>query len=209
MSCRRFVLRIGLVMLQGARHSHIAALERASKETGIDIKIHELRKSSDLDSSEAHAIVMPGGESTTMRLTGNDPVSSLLPAVFNWIRDDTERPVLGTCAGAILLAEPRDGGDPLVDARIERNGFGTQADSFQSTIEALALGREFPGVFIRAPRFTSSGDKAQVTAKLGNEVVGVMTNNRMALTFHPELSGDSGFHDWLLRTAKKYEADSE
>ena len=107
------------------------------------------------------------------------------------------------------MAEPGDGGDSLVDAKIERNGFGTQADSFQSNIEALALGREFPGVFIRAPRFTSSGAEAQVTAKLGNEVVGVMTNNRMALTFHPELSGDSGFHDWLLKTAKKYEADSE
>ena len=107
------------------------------------------------------------------------------------------------------MAEPGDGGDPLVDAKIERNGFGTQADSFQSNIEALALGREFPGVFIRAPRFTSSGDKAQVTAKLGNEVVGVMTNNRMALSFHPELSGDSGFHEWLLRTAEKHEADSE
>ena len=158
MSCRRFVLRIGLVMLQGARHSHIVALERASKETGIDIEIHELRKSSDLDSSEAHAIVMPGGESTTMRLTGNAPVSSLLPAVFNWIRADTERPVLGPCAGAILLAEPGDGGGPLVDAKIERNGVGTQADSFQSNIQAVALGREFPGVFIRAPRFTSSGD---------------------------------------------------
>jgi len=190
-------------MLQGARHSHISALERASTETGIDIEVHELRKASDLESSEPNAIVMPGGESTTMRLTGNDAISSLLPAVFEWIRADQSRPVLGTCAGAILLAEPGDGGDSLVDASVERNGFGSQTESFQAEIDAIALDREFPGVFIRAPRFVEMGDDAQVIARLGDEVVGVMTRNRMALTFHPELSQDSGFHEWLLETAAK------
>ena len=203
MSSRRFVLRIGLVMLQGARHSHISALERASMETGIDIEVHELRKASDLESSEPNAIVMPGGESTTMRLTGNDAISPLLPAVFEWIRADQTRPVLGTCAGAILLADPGDGGGPLVDASVERNGFGSQAESFQAEIDAIALDREFPGVFIRAPRFVEMGDDAQVVARLGDEVVGVMTQNRMALTFHPELSQDPGFHEWLLETAAK------
>ncbi len=190
-------------MLQGARHSHISALERASMETGIDIEVHELRKASDLESSELNAIVMPGGESTTMRLTGNDAISSLLPAVFEWIRADQTRPVLGTCAGAILLADPGDGGGPLVDASVERNGFGSQAESFQAEIDAIALDREFPGVFIRAPRFVEMGDDAQVVARLGDEVVGVMTQNRMALTFHPELSQDPGFHEWLLETAAK------
>ena len=197
------MLRIGLVMLQGARHSHISALERASMETGIDIEVHELRKASDLESSELDAIVMPGGESTTMRLTGNDAISSLLPAVFEWIRADQMRPVLGTCAGAILLADPGDGGESLVDASVERNGFGSQAESFQAEIDAIALDREFPGVFIRAPRFVEMGDDAQVIARLGDEAVGVMTQNRMALTFHPELSQDSGFHEWLLDTAAK------
>ena len=208
MSSRRFVLRIGLVMLQGARHSHISALERASMETGIDIEVHELRKASDLESSELDAIVMPGGESTTMRLTGNDAISSLLPAVFEWIRADQMRPVLGTCAGAILLADPGDGGASLVDASVERNGFGSQAESFQAEIDAIALDREFPGVFIRAPRFVEMGDDAQVIARLGDEAVGVMTQNRMALTFHPELSQDSGFHEWLLETAAKQLVES-
>ena len=208
MSSRRFVLRIGLVMLQGARHSHISALERASMETGIDIEVHELRKASDLESSEPNAIVMPGGESTTMRLTGNDAISSLLPAVFEWIRADQTRPVLGTCAGAILLADPGDGGDSLVDASVERNGFGSQTESFQAEIDAIALDREFPGVFIRAPRFADIGDDAQVIARLGDEVVGVMTRNRMALTFHPELSQDSGFHEWLLETAAKQRVEA-
>ncbi len=208
MSSRRFVLRIGLVMLQGARHSHISALERASMETGIDIEVHELRKASDLESSEPNAIVLPGGESTTMRLTGNDAFSSLLPAVFEWIRADQTRPVLGTCAGAILLADPGDGGDSLVDASVERNGFGPQTESFQAEIDAITLDRDFPGVFIRAPRFADIGDDAQVIARLGDEVVGVMTRNRMALTFHPELSQDSGFHEWLLETAAKQRVEA-
>ena len=196
------MLRIGLVMLQGARHAHISALEKASEETGISIEIYELRKDSDLASANPHALVMPGGESTTMRLTGNDPKSSLLPAVFDWIRSNDERPVLGTCAGAILLAYPEDGGKPLVDATVERNAFGPQAESFQSPLDAVALDREFPGVFIRAPRFVETSSHSEVTATLGGEVVGVRTQNRMALTFHPELSSDSGFHVWLLETAE-------
>ena len=172
-------------------------------ETGIDIEVHELRKASDLESSELDAIVMPGGESTTMRLTGNDAISSLLPAVFEWIRADQSRPVLGTCAGAILLADPGDGGGSLVDASVARNGFGAQAEAFHAEIDALALERKFPGVFIRAPRFVELGDDAQVMARLGDEVVGILTQHRMALTFHPELSTDSGFHAWLLETATK------
>jgi len=200
------VLRIGLVMLQGARHAHISALEKASEETGIGIEIYELRKASDLASADPHALVMPGGESTTMRLTGNDPQSSLLPAVFDWIRSNDERPVLGTCAGAILLAYPEDGGKPLVDATIQRNAFGSQAESFQSRLDAVTLDREFPGVFIRAPRFVETGTDSEVTATLGEEVVGVRSQNRMALTFHPELSSDSGFHVWLLETAEAISA---
>ncbi|HJM18749.1 MAG TPA: pyridoxal 5'-phosphate synthase glutaminase subunit PdxT [Candidatus Thalassarchaeaceae archaeon] len=196
------MLRIGLVMLQGARHSHIAALMRASNEAGIKVEVHELRKSSDLIDSGVHAIVMPGGESTTMRLTGNDPASSLLPALFEWMRADLSRPVLGTCAGAILLAEPDDGGDPLVDAVIDRNAFGPQSESFQATIQATEMGGEFPGVFIRAPRFTGVGPAGRVVAKIGDEAVGVRTENRIALTFHPELSPDVSFHVWLLETAK-------
>jgi 5'-phosphate synthase pdxT subunit len=202
------MLRIGLVMLQGARHVHVAALERASAESAIDIEVHELRKASDLEAADPHGIVIPGGESTTMRLTGNDPASALLPAIFKWIRDEPSRPVLGTCAGAILLSDPQDGGAPMVDAGIDRNAFGTQADSFQTTLEATALQREFPGVFIRAPRFTHTGPEAEVAAMLGNEVVGVRTGNRLALTFHPELSPDTGFHRWLIETASALAAEA-
>jgi len=203
---RQVVLRIGLVMLQGARHVHIAALTSAAADADIEIEIHELRKASDLAQAEPDALVFPGGESTTMRLTGNDPASGLLPAVFSWLRADATRPVLGTCAGAILLCDPRDGGEPLIAAEIDRNAFGRQVDSFQSALKSSLLARDFPGVFIRAPRFTNVGDSSEVVATLGEEVVGVRFGNRLALTFHPELSNDHGFHQWLLETVKEVAA---
>ena len=192
------MLRIGLVMLQGARHVHMSALQRAADECSIEISLHELRMASDLVEADPHALVLPGGESTTMRLTGNHEASGLLPAVFDWIRNDSSRPVLGTCAGAILLSDPQDGGAPLIPASIDRNAYGSQSDSFQDEVYSEMLGREFPGVFIRAPRFDSIDDSAQVAATHEGEVVGIRHGNRLALTFHPELSTDSGFHRWLI-----------
>ena len=192
------MLRIGLVMLQGARHVHMSALQRAADECSIEISLHELRMESDLVEADPHALVLPGGESTSMRLTGNHETSGLLPAVFDWIRNDPSRPVLGTCAGAILLSDPQDGGAPLIPASIDRNAYGSQSDSFQDEVYSEMLGREFPGVFIRAPRFDSIDDSAQVAATHEGEVVGIRHGNRLALTFHPELSTDTGFHRWLI-----------
>ena len=192
------MLRIGLVMLQGARHVHMSALQRAADECSIEISLHELRMASDLVEADPHALVLPGGESTTMRLTGNHETSGLIPAVYDWIRNDPSRPVLGTCAGAILLSDPQDGGAPLIPASIDRNAYGSQSDSFQDEVYSEMLGREFPGVFIRAPRFDSIDDSAQVGATHEGEVVGIRHGNRLALTFHPELSTDTGFHRWLI-----------
>ena len=192
------MLRIGLVMLQGARHVHMSALQRAADECSIEISLHELRMASDLVEADPHALVLPGGESTTMRLTGNHETSGLLPAVFDWIRNDPSRPVLGTCAGAILLSDPQDGGAPLIPASIDRNAYGSQSDSFQDEVYSEMLGREFPGVFIRAPRFDSIDDSAQVAATHEGEVVGIRHGNSLALTFHPERSPDPGFHRWLI-----------
>ena len=192
------MLRIGLVMLQGARHVHMSALQRAADECSIEISLHELRMASDLVEADPHALVLPGGESTTMRLTGNHETSGLLPAVFDWIRNDPSRPVLGTCAGAILLSDPQDGGAPLIPASIDRNAYGSQSDSFQDEVYSEMLGREFPGVFIRAPRFDSIDDSAQVAATHEGEVVGIRHGNRLALTFHPELSTDTGIHRWII-----------
>ncbi len=116
-------------MLQGARHVHIESLERAATELGVSIDVHELRTAEDLSPlvSGLDAVVLPGGESTTMRLTGASAEfggSGLLPSLFLLLRTRQELPVLATCAGAILLCEPNDGGERLIDARIDRNAYG-------------------------------------------------------------------------------------
>ena len=187
-------------MLQGARHVHVETLERAAQEAGIELELHELRTDADLFESRPEAFVLPGGESTTMRLTGGVDGSGLLPALFAWLRADPELPVLGTCAGVILLADPQDGGAPLIDYTVDRNAYGRQQDSFQSELEISGIGDSgtFSGVFIRAPRFAEISANDTVVAKHRDEVVGVRNGARLALSFHPELSGDTTFHRWLL-----------
>mgnify|MGYP001224559913 FL=1 len=189
------MVTIGIAMLQGARHAHIDAIQRAASEMSVGVDIVELRTIEDLQKQPIDGLMIPGGESTVMRLRGNDQASRLLPALFEWMREDRERPVLATCAGAILLADPQDGGAPLVDADISRNAYGSQVDSFESELDC-----GFPGIFIRAPRFGDVRD--EVLCTLSGEVVGVRRGNRLALTFHPELSKDSRYHRMLLEACK-------
>ena len=106
-------------------------------------------------------------------------------------------PVLGTCAGAILLSQ-----QGLIETSIERNAFGRQKESFQAEIKIDMDGESnFPGVFIRAPRFLQGSNHP--VAWLDEEVVGVLEGNIMALTFHPELTEDYRFHFWLLNRVKQ------
>ena len=177
-------------MLQGARHEHMHALFKAASSLEIEIEIRELRKYSDIEGIDA--IVLPGGESTAMKIASRS--EELYSGIWNCLQKDNI-PVLGTCAGAILLSN-----NGLIDAKIQRNAFGRQKDSFQANIRINISGQEeFPGVFIRAPRFV--GDCANAIAWLDEEAVGILEGNRMALTFHPELTEDLRFHTWLLEQA--------
>jgi 5'-phosphate synthase pdxT subunit len=119
------------------------------------------------------------------------------------MRADPSLPVLGTCAGVILLADPQDGGEPLIHSSIDRNAYGRQQDSFQAelTISGIGDSNIFSGVFIRAPRFAEISANDAVVATHQDEVVGVRNGARLALTFHPELSDDTTFHRWLLEAA--------
>ncbi|MAK41009.1 MAG: pyridoxal 5'-phosphate synthase glutaminase subunit PdxT [Euryarchaeota archaeon] len=201
------MLRIGLVMLQGARRAHIDALNLASDATNIPIEIFELRKSEDLELCNPDAIILPGGESTTMRLTGNSKHSNLFSNLFDYMIKNPSLPVLGTCAGAIILANPGGKNTSFVDAKLNRNAYGNQSDSFQSTVFIKLFNSNFPGIFIRAPRFTEIGPEADVIAEINSEVVGVRTKNRVALAFHPELSDNPNFHIWLLEKSRENKSE--
>lgn len=185
---------VGVLALQGDFEAHRRALARA----GADAV--EVRRVVDLD--RLQGLVIPGGESTTLlRLMEDEPW-------FPALREFHARggAILGTCAGAILLAREVKGPEQpslgLLDAVVERNGFGRQIDSFETTLDAPALGGPVEAVFIRAPRFAAIGPEVAVLARLGEEPVAVEQGRVLALTFHPELTPESSFHRRFLEKMK-------
>ena len=221
------MLRIGLAMLQGARHEHEEALLASAMDLELDVEIVYLRSANDVDET-INALVLPGGESTAMRKASTS--EGLLDGIYSWMEHHTNRPVLGTCAGAILLAMPDGDRTPFIQAGISRNAWGRQRQSFEADVAVdlpfhvssnvkvartadefghtpLAVDGQankedsssFPGVFIRAPRFELESVTCDVIARFGDEIVGVMDGSKCAVTFHPELTGDRRFHTWLLQ----------
>jgi 5'-phosphate synthase pdxT subunit len=183
--------RVGVLALQGDFALHRAAWRRAGAEATA------VRYAADFAGLDA--LSLPGGESTTMlRLLD---VTGLRPALEAFVARGA---VLGTCAGAILLARAagRLPAPPLgaLDLDCERNAYGRQVDSFEDDVAApvLGAGATFRGVFIRAPRFTRVGAGLEVVARRGAEPVGVRHGRVVALAFHPELTDDVRFHRWFL-----------
>lgn len=185
-------MRVGVLALQGAFREHIQALSRLGAEA------IEVRRPEDL--TDLDGLVIPGGESTTIRLLMAEyGVDSLL-------RDRIAQgfPVLGTCAGMIVLAKRIDGEAPPgldgLDVSVRRNAFGRQFDSFESDLPVPVLGREpFHGVFIRAPVVESVAPGVEVLATLADgSIVAVRQDAIVGLAFHPELTDDARFHRYFL-----------
>ncbi len=188
--------RIGVLALQGDFERHRAALE------SLGLEVREVRRAEDLDGIAA--LFMPGGESTTMlRAMASNDLRAPLEAFVR------SQPVLGTCAGVILLAKQVEGPLPapplgVLDVVVERNGYGRQVDSFTESFDAPVVGAAFPGVFIRAPRIRSVGAGVEVIAwrpgpNGSGEPIGVRSGRAVGLCFHPELTADRRFHLWFLR----------
>jgi 5'-phosphate synthase pdxT subunit len=182
--------RVGVLSLQGDFALHAAAL------TALDCEPVRVSLPEHLEALAA--LVLPGGESSTMlRLLDS---TGLRAPLERFVR---ERPVLGTCAGLILLAREADKLPRptlgVLDISAERNAWGRQVHSFSAAVQVPALGGEVPGMFIRAPRITRVGPGVEVIARYAGEPVGVRHGHAAALTFHPELTGDRRLHAWFLR----------
>lgn len=184
---------IGVLAMQGAFREHVRALEAAGARTRL------VRLPADLDGLDG--LVIPGGESTTMTMLMER--MGLLGAVERAVRDGL--PVLGTCAGMILLSDRIIDGRPdqvalgVLDIGVRRNGYGRQVDSFEADLQVRGLdGGPFRGVFIRAPLIEDVGG-AEVLAEHEGRPVAVRQGRVMALAFHPELSGDLRLHREFLR----------
>lgn len=183
--------RIGVLAVQGAVREHVAAIRDVGAEP---VEVRLPRDLVDLD-----ALILPGGESTAMRRLIDayglrEPIASLARG---------GAPLLGTCAGMILLAERIDEGDEplfgLMDIAVRRNGYGRQLDSFETDLDAPSLGDEpLHGVFIRAPMVTSVGPRVEVLARDPDGTpVAVRQGRVLATAFHPELTGDRRIHRLL------------
>lgn len=183
--------RVGVLALQGDFALHAGLL----RELGVAVE--KIRRPTELEACDA--LVLPGGESTTLRKLMRR--SGLDAAIVDFART---KPVLGTCAGCILLArelEDAGGVEPLglLDITVRRNGYGRQVDSFEAEVQSDELGSaEQPVSFIRAPRITRVGADVLSWGTHAGEVVAVRHGRIAALTFHPEVTGDSRWHRaWL------------
>jgi len=187
-------VKVGIVALQGAVREHAAVLAE------LGAAPREVRVPADLDGVDA--LVLPGGESTT--------ISFLLESagLFEPLRERLAAgtPVLGTCAGMILLAREVLDGRPdqrslgVVDLSVRRNAFGRQVDSFETDLEVEGLdGGPFHAVFIRAPVVERAGPGVDVLARLDGAPVLCRQGPVLSAAFHPELSGDLRLHDLFLK----------
>ena len=185
---------IGVLALQGAFGAHSRVL------TDLGARAVEVRTPDDL--TEIDAIVMPGGESTTMSMLLDS--TELREPLGKLLADGM--PVFGTCAGMILLAtsvldgraDQRSFG--IVDITVRRNGYGRQVDSFEADLVVAGLdGGAFHAVFIRAPLVTAVGPAATVLATHDDSPVLVTQGSAMVAAFHPELSDDARLHHRFLQ----------
>ena len=183
---------VGILALQGAFKAHELAVQQCGGTT------LQVRTPEDLDCVDA--LVMPGGESTTMShlLT----TSELFDPIAKRLSDDM--PVFGTCAGMILLAQKVHDARPdqwsfaALDIDVRRNAYGRQVDSFECDVDVTGLDDEFHAVFIRAPRVERVGDGVEVLAHHEGVPVLVRQGHMMAASFNPELTPDVRIHEQFL-----------
>lgn len=178
---------VAVLALQG----DFAAHGRRLAEMGL--ASFEARKPEELEG--AAGLVVPGGESTTLwKFFESAPWEDAIRRFAT-----TGTPVLGTCAGAIVLARevtnPDHRGLGIIDISVERNAYGRQADSFVGDVDAPALGGRLPAVFIRAPKIRRVGAAVEILATRESEPVLVRQGNVVAATFHPELTDDATVHE--------------
>jgi pyridoxal 5'-phosphate synthase pdxT subunit len=188
-------MKIGVLALQGAFIEHIQMLEK------LGVTAVPVRLPADLEGLDG--LIIPGGESTTI---GKLAVQYQLLEPLR--RFALEKPVWGTCAGMILMANDIGRDQPLLgvmDIVVERNAFGRQVDSFESGLDVPALAngagpaRPFPAVFIRAPRLVAANGKAKVLATLADgTAVAAQEGHWLVTSFHPELTDDDRFHRYFL-----------
>lgn len=186
---------IGILAMQGNLEEHVEATEAAMKKKSVDGKVIFIKSKADLDFADA--LIISGGESTTMwkllRSSG----------LFDAIRE-YKKPIYGCCAGLVLLSKDGFGDSKKtgqeflgkIDAIVNRNAFGRQKDSFSTNLRFNGITTE--AVFIRAPVISSIGDGVEVLSMYNDKIVAAKQGNVVVTAFHPELTADTGVHEYFL-----------
>ena len=182
----------GILALQGSFNDHRKSLELVNKEY---VLVKDPKDLNNIDS-----LILPGGESTSMIKIQEH--TELFHTMKNLIIDGV--PTLGTCAGLILLSKDILEGTVslgLLDCIVERNAYGRQNESFEGLVDFNNNSQMY--CFIRAPKIISTGKNVENIAFLNDEIVGIKENNIVGLSFHPELTNDKNYLNWLTRFITK------
>ncbi|EEM98578.1 pyridoxal 5'-phosphate synthase glutaminase subunit PdxT [Bacillus thuringiensis] len=189
------MVKIGVLGLQGAVREHVKSVEASGAEAVVVKRIEQLE--------EIDGLILPGGESTTMRRL-IDKYAFMEP-LRTFAKSG--KPMFGTCAGMILLAKTLIGYEEAhigaMDITVERNAFGRQKDSFEAALSIEGVGEDFVGVFIRAPYVVEVADNVEVLSKHGDRMVAVRQDQFLAASFHPELTDDHRVTAYFVEMVKE------
>ncbi|UII55975.1 pyridoxal 5'-phosphate synthase glutaminase subunit PdxT [Cytobacillus spongiae] len=184
------MLKIGILGLQGAVREHARSVEACGAEAVVIKQKQQLE--------EVDGLILPGGESTTMRkLIDKYDFMGVLKEFAQ-----SGKPIFGTCAGLILLSKTIIGYDEphigVMDVTVERNSFGRQRESFEADLDIAGIEGAFNAVFIRAPHIVSAGENVEILAKHKDRIVLAKEGQFLGCSFHPELTEDHRLTQYFI-----------
>jgi len=199
-------MRIGIIAIQGNVEEHENAMKRAVRQANLDAEILKIKRKGIVPKCDA--IILPGGESTTLgRLMEWEGISEE-------IKDASHAgiPIMGTCAGLVLLAKHGDEQVAktgqhllgLMDMQVNRNAFGRQRESFEALVNFDDFASPFRALFIRAPCITGCGTNVEILSTFDCRIIAARQENILALAFHPELTEDLRIHHYFLEMICPY-----
>jgi 5'-phosphate synthase pdxT subunit len=190
---------IGIIGIQGAISEHVSAMKHAFTKSNIDGEVIIIKDPKQIEKIDG--LIIPGGESTT--ISNILYKSGLYDKILKKIKEK-ELPIMGTCAGCVILASKLSNHTDdikllsAIDMKVKRNAFGRQKESFEYNIKINGFSDYYNAIFIRAPIIEEVGEDCKILAKIDNNIVMAKQQNYLAVSFHPELVDDSRIHQYFL-----------